>query len=202
MPASAGRACPTGPAPREVLLLVQAIDGCCYPLRCESATVGNRIVLGSIAELNANARQQLHNDLLTHGEPMKVTRACSVCPQCIRAPRAPIRNPHLRLGCELLRQRACACCRTQQCRLLHGGRHALTLVRFPLVGVQILESTISAPNASMEVLLKFGPLDIPITATGSVLLLAFQFNTVFEGYPYIPYPLRSASSLCVCAATL
>jgi hypothetical protein len=75
------------------------------------------------------------------------------------------------------------------------------LVRFPL-GVQILESTISAPNASMEVLLKFGPLDIPITATGSVLLLAFQFNTVFEGYPYIPYPLRSASSLCVCAATL
>ena len=75
MPASAGRACPTGPAPREVLLLVQAIDGCCYPLRCESATVGNRIVLGSIAELNANARQQLHNDLLAHGEPMKVTRA-------------------------------------------------------------------------------------------------------------------------------
>ena len=179
MPASAGRSCPTGPT---VVLLVQAIDGCCYPLRCESATVGNRILLGSIAELNANAQQQLHNDVLTHGEPIKVTRAAQFaamhpCASCAR-------NPHLRLGCELLRQRASACCRTQQCRLLHGGRHALTLVRYPQ-GVQILKSTMSAPNASLEVLLKFGPLDIPITATGSVLLLAFQFNTVFEGYPPI-----------------
>jgi hypothetical protein len=51
----------------------------------------------------------------------------------------------------------------------------------------------------MEVLLKFGPLDIPITPTGSVLLLAFQFNTVFEGYPYIPYPLCSVSLRSVCA---